>query len=102
MSVRHLGITVCTSNQIGFLLSAASEEELVSVTGHRKEFEPYRGPGGRDGDVEAKIVVEADKVYISAVGAGAELIRFYILQFVCLFLALQPPSGPGSPHSRGF
>ena len=22
--------------------------------------------------------------------------------FVCLFLARQPPSGPGPPHSRGF
>ena len=28
-----------------------------------------------------------------------QLRQFYI---VCLFLARQPPSGPGPPHSRGF
>jgi hypothetical protein len=30
------------------------------------------------------------------------LISFRSCQFVCLFLAPQPPTGPGPPHSRGF
>jgi hypothetical protein len=46
----------------GFLLSSTIEEELVSVAGHRMEFEPCRGPCGRDGGVQAKFVVEADCV----------------------------------------
>ena len=28
--------------------------------------------------------------------------HLYILSFFCLFLARQPPIGPGLPHSRGF
>jgi len=76
--VRHLGITnvsetVCSSNQIGgFQTSSAFEEELWwSQSRHRKAFEPYRGRGERNGGIQVKIVVEADKVYTSMVGAGS-------------------------------
>jgi len=68
----HSGITsvsetVLPSKQIGgggvsnWVRPLTENCSSLKVTGHRKEFEPYRGPGGRDGGIQAKIVVEADK-----------------------------------------
>jgi len=68
-SVRHLGVflklyalVISLGGGSNWVRPLGENYSSLKVTGHRKEFEPHRGPGGRDGALQAKIVVEADKV----------------------------------------